>query len=59
MIFVVKKVGKQWLVKNRLTKHTKGVRPTNSEAQRLAAQLEREQRRFGFEHVVAREDRAR
>jgi hypothetical protein len=59
MIFIVKKVGKEYRVKNKLTKHTKGIRSTNSEAQRLAVQLEREQRRFGFMHVVVRGDDAR
>lgn len=59
MIFTVKKVGKEWLVKNKLTKRTKGVRRTNSEAQRLAARLEREHLRTGIGHEVAREGRVR
>jgi hypothetical protein len=59
MIFIVKKVGREYLVKNRMTKATKGRRTSNSEAQKLAAELERAQRRVGFLRVVERGAEAR
>ncbi len=59
MIFIVKKNGKQYLVTNRLTKHIAAVRSTNSKAQRLAAQLEREQRHAGCRYVDLLRDEKR
>lgn len=59
MIFTVKKEGRVYLVKNRMTKNTEGRRSTNSEAQKLAAELERAQRRVGFLRTVDRGAEAR
>ncbi|MGB7925560.1 MAG: hypothetical protein WCF57_20145 [Pyrinomonadaceae bacterium] len=54
MIFRIKKEGKEYVVKNKMTNAVKGVRSSQSAAQKLARQLERDHRRVGFKHVIAR-----
>jgi len=45
MVFIIRKVGRTYVVKNRWTGSVKGERSSHSKAQKLAVMLERDQGR--------------